>query len=353
MLEKARSVLPQDTVRFESQSSRRQSESSRISERLRIGRHCVPVLQTAARTRPTEPAPVLRVARESFSASASSRSENSSVEQAALKNDDATKAFLLDWQRLCFVPLDLDPLTERIIEPFFLYELSVLKELKSSSDAKRFRTATDRILLSLSDVVRRGIQERTSASYLSTSDSCQYPISAILFLDNVLTYAGQLSAKLHWDEIIFKLEILCEDDLLRNKQEFENKGVVYDRLFDKFNIHFEYYWVPELLMKRNCTSLSKKSLICTSKPHEKVRSETILDERKRAFYIARMINNLVLLAKVLQKRVHESEMLHERPGHQKQPHFDLQLVSTHCQPKANDEYQQSALLQRRIRDNEG
>lgn len=312
MLDKARSFLPLDTVRF---------ESNLLADNLRaleFQSDCVSVVTVYLYFKllhglGRRNLPASFESLEKFQRLSEFEIREFLREQAALKNDDATKAFLLDWQRLCFIPLDLDPLTERIIEPFFLFDLRVLKELKSSSDASRFRTATDEILLSLSAMFDVAFKERTSASYLSTSDACQYPISAILFLDNVLTYAGQLSAKLHWDEIIFKLELLCEDDLLRNRQEFENKGVVYDRLFDKFNIHFEYYWVPELLMKRN--ALTKQEVInLYIKTSRKVRSETILDERKRAFYIARMINNLVLLGKVLQKEFTSQRCFMNDPG---------------------------------------
>jgi hypothetical protein len=222
------------------------------------------------------------------------------VEAPALKKDAATEAFLADWQLVCFVPLDFASLTERIVVPFFLYELNVLKELKSTADDKRFRAATDLILLSLTELFDGALKQNNSASYLSTADSMQFPISVILFLENVLTYAGPLASKLLWEEIIFKIEILCEDDLLRNKQEFEAKGIVYDRLFNKFNVQYEYFWLPELLMRRN--SLPKQEIINQYiRTSKRIMSERSFTERNRAFYIVRMINNLTLLANVLQR----------------------------------------------------
>lgn len=240
MLEKARSVLPQDTVRL---------ETNLLGDNLRaleIQSDCVSVVTVylyfkLLHALGQRNLPPCFESLDKFQRLSEFEVREFLREQAALKNDDATKTFLLDWQRLCFVPLDLEPLTERIIEPYFLYELSVLKELKSSSDANRFRTATDRILQSLDMLFEEGFKERMSASYLSTSDSSQYPVSAILFLDNVLAYAGQLSAKLNWDEIIFKLEILCEAFSPGNNSGFEDKGVVYNSFSNKANIENDYF----------------------------------------------------------------------------------------------------------------
>ena len=224
--------------------------------------------------------------------------------------DTDTNTFVTTYNTILTSIVSHDYIVDTVISVYHTHDIQDIHSILFETEADCTRLVLETVAR-LTD--REYIERVFNKAYLFDIHTYTYPISIILYMDNLLSHTKSKYREYRWESIVYSIEYRCE---YYNMHHLDNRVDYTEKVYDMMDLKYDYVWLYGMLMKHRCMDTASMYTIYLDMCEQVHRDDTIYEGNVlyKMHFIMRIINIIVNILYVMHRdRVDiDTRILHTR-----------------------------------------